>query len=259
MRTITNAGLVIGACTGALLLASSQPLQAGHEEEAYRLLQLDGYKVKWGEHRLGAGARVSYAFADQAMHFEHARNCRDLAPIEKLAEKHLSLDVLEREAAAAFKAWEGAADLSFHKVEDAQEADIVIGAQGEPVGRAFANVAYGSEAKGNIRPIQEALVCLNPEKKWKIGFDGNTDVYDLRYTLIHEIGHAIGLDHPGPEGQIMAFRYTEAFAHLQAGDLRGIRELYGYPVDQTEMAGTDTEEERTLFEQSGGNVSPDSD
>lgn len=78
-----------------------------------------------------------------------------------------------------------------------------------------------------------------PRKQWKIGFDGDKDVYDIRYTLVHEIGHAIGLDHPGPEGQLMGFRYTEAFADLQPGDLRGIRQLYGTAVMDGEIAAVD--------------------
>ncbi|WP_227712332.1 matrixin family metalloprotease [Marinobacter zhanjiangensis] len=79
-----------------------------------------------------------------------------------------------------------------------------------------------------MRAIDTALVCLNPDQNWKVGFGGDRDGYDIRYTLIHEIGHAIGLDHPGPSGQVMGFRYTEAFPELQPGDLRGVRRLYGH-------------------------------
>ena len=71
------------------------------------------------------------------------------------------------------------------------------------------------------------MVCLNPTRPWKIGFDGDLDVYDLRYTLIHEIGHAIGLDHPAIAGQLMAYKYGEKFRVLQAGDIRGVETLYG--------------------------------
>ena len=79
-------------------------------------------------------------------------------------------------------------------------------------------------------------MCLNPEHRWKVGFDGDKDVYDIRYTLIHEIGHAIGLDHPGPSGQLMGFRYTEDFAELQPGDLKGVRQLYGRGGEENVLA-----------------------
>ncbi|WP_091645612.1 matrixin family metalloprotease [Aquisalimonas asiatica] len=209
------------------LLAFASILAAHDDEGGYRLLQLDGYKVKWGEQHLGAGATVSYALADEALRFDNARNCRDLESMKALSAGDLSMETLEHETAAAFRVWERAAGLSFHRVSDVREADIIVGAQGRPRGRAFANVAYGGEAEAGVRPIEQALVCLNPEQEWKVGFDGDKDVYDIRYTLIHEIGHAIGLDHPGPSGQVMGFRYTEAFDALQPGDLRGVQRLYG--------------------------------
>jgi hypothetical protein len=193
--------------------------------------------VKWGDRQLGVGASVSYAFAREALRFDDATNCRELAPVGALLGETLSMETLARETAAAFRVWERAAGLSFHEVADARDADIVFGAQGQPRGRAFANVSYAPyDPEEGVRTIKQALVCLNPEYKWKVGFDGNENVYDIRYTLIHEIGHAIGLDHPGPSGQVMGFRYTEAFSDLQPGDLRGIRLLYGRAADDGEPA-----------------------
>ncbi|GAB3023463.1 hypothetical protein GCM10027098_19510 [Bowmanella dokdonensis] len=191
------------------------------------MLELEGGKVKWGEQRLGTGASISYAFADEPLAFAKARNCGELAPVEKLLGNNISRQTLVRETAAAFRVWERVAGLSFHQVSHTQDADIIFGAQGKPEGRAFANVSYEPDASEGIRTIKQALLCLNPEHKWKVGFDGDVDVYDLRYTLIHEIGHALGLDHPGRSGQVMAFRYTEAFDDLQPGDLLGIQILYG--------------------------------
>ena len=226
---------------GCLSLAFPLPTHAG--EDGYRLLELDGHKVKWGERRLGVGANVSYAFAEEALRFDDARNCGDLAPIDGLLGKNLSMETLAREAAAAFRVWEGAADLSFHQVDDARDADIILGAQGQPRGWAFANVSYApdpekgmrvshaADPEAGLRSIEQALVCLNPDRAWKVGFDGNMEIYDIRHTLIHEIGHALGLDHPGRSGQIMAYTYTEAFDDLQPGDLRGIQRLYGRAAD----------------------------
>jgi hypothetical protein len=78
-----------------------------------------------------------------------------------------------------------------------------------------------------VKPISRALICLNPLKRWKIGFDGDLGVYDLRYTLAHEIGHTIGLDHPDGGTQIMGYRYLEQFRELQPGDIAGAVRLYG--------------------------------
>lgn len=243
MRAAKNARLALRALAVTALLPLAFPLLADDHKSGYRLLELDGFKVKWGEHTLGVGASISYAFANEPMHFDDARNCGDLVPMTVLSGQSLPVETLEQETAAAFQVWEQAANLSFYQVDDPREADIVLGAQGKPVGTAFANVTYLSGLHDNVRLIDQALVCLNPEQKWKVGFDGNKEVYDLRYTLIHEIGHAIGLDHPGPEGQLMGFRYTEAFAELQPGDLRGIRQLYGPASGDNELAaiGSDTQ------------------
>ena len=78
-----------------------------------------------------------------------------------------------------------------------------------------------------VKPISRSLICLNPTRQWKVGFDGDLQRYDLRYTFAHEIGHAIGLDHPMGAGQIMGYRYEERFRELQAGDISGVIQLYG--------------------------------
>lgn len=215
-----------------LALASQLPLGTGTAAigggDDFRLLELDGYHVKWGDTTLGAGAVVTYAIIRTPSSFPDARNCGQLVPLDDLAARHrIAEETLHEEVAAAFRVWEAAADLRFVRVEGPDEANILIGAQGTPVGRAFANVAYRPGAEEAIKSIEQSLVCLNPEQRWKVGFDGDTEVYDIRYTLIHEIGHAIGLDHPGPSGQFMSFGYHEQFRDLQPGDFRGVRFLYG--------------------------------
>ena len=236
MRTAPGGNPFIRTLILAALLPWVLSLPAHGGTEGYQLLKLDGYKVKWGEKKLGSGASVSYAFADESLRFQEARNCSDLAPMSAISGPELPMETLAHEAEEAFEVWERASGLSFHRIDEPRDADIVLGAQGQPRGRAFANVAYSSQAHESVRAIDQSLVCLNPEHQWKVGFDGNKDVYDIRYTLIHEIGHAIGLDHPGPSGQLMGFQYTEEFAELQRGDLDGVRRLYGAGVDDSEPA-----------------------
>jgi hypothetical protein len=194
----------------------------------FRLLKLDGYHVKWGDNALGAGAKVSYAFVTTPMRFDGARNCGELVPMTDLASRNgFSEATLRAETAAAFRTWQEAANITFVHVDDPGQADILIGAQGQPVGRAYANVMYQPGSSAGLRAIDRALVCLNPGQRWKVGFDGDIESYDIRYTLVHEIGHAIGLDHPGPSGQVMSFRYSEDFSDLQPGDFNGVQLLYG--------------------------------
>ena len=236
MQLITRAYILLLVLTVAILLPLSFTLPAHASESGYRLLELDGHLVKWGDRRLGVGASVSYAFAREHLRFDDAINCRDMTSIESLSGESLSMETLARETAAAFQVWERAASLSFYEVDDVRDADIVLGTQGRPRGRAFASVTYAPNPEDGVRAIEQALVCLNPNHEWKVGFDGDEEVYDIRYTLVHEIGHAIGLDHPGPSGQVMAFRYTEDFNDLQSGDLMGVQRLYGPATGDSEPA-----------------------
>ncbi len=193
----------------------------------FRLLKLGGGHVKWSGTVLGHGAVVTYAFATDRMRFPEARNCGEIVPIDAiLAKSRISSEALQREVTEAFAMWERAANIRFQLVQDPAQAGILIGAQASPEGRAFANVNQRT-TRGEVQEIEKSLVCLNPAVRWKIGFDGDFDVYDLRYTMAHEIGHAIGLDHPKPSGQLMAYKYDERFRELQSGDTHGAATLYG--------------------------------
>jgi Matrixin len=134
--------------------------------------------------------------------------------------------------------WQAAAGISFREAESPERADILIGAQAEPEGWAFADVFYDMKSPVPVKPISRALICLNPTRQWKVGFDGDLQRYDLRYTFAHEIGHAIGLDHPAGAGQIMGYRYEERFRELQAGDVSGAVLLYGRRQPETVIAAT---------------------
>jgi len=239
----------LAAAAGLAAMLFHSPVTAGD----FRLLVLDGSLTKWGTPRLGTGAEVTYAFVTRPTATKGARNCGVMDPFTELAgAAGLDRETLAAQAHEAFRAWEAVAQIRFRPAAREEDADILIGAQADPAGLAFANVALeeegrqGSKAnrrtivnsKGDlgaslkqvaprVASIRRSLICLNPERKWKVGFDGNLEVYDLRHTFTHEIGHAIGLDHPGPTGALMAFRYTESAPGLQSGDIEAARKLYG--------------------------------
>lgn len=216
-----------------------------------RLLVLEGSWVKWGKPQWGSGAAVTYAFASDPQESPAARNCASLIPFDDLTGRAgLPARQLRGEAEAAFAAWAKVTGLTFVEMQEVARADIVIGVQGNPTGRAFTNVELeaGTVAQApaaergftmsaepsssvaqprGLRVINRAAICLNPLAKWKVGFDGNLDVYDIRYTLTHEIGHAIGLDHPGAAGALMGFRYDEKLKGLAASDIEAAQRLYG--------------------------------
>jgi hypothetical protein len=205
----------------------------GAQENAsyiFKVLKLDGNQVRWQLPRDGGPLVVTWRIAAEPAEFPGARNCRKLTTLDGLmAASAVDAAAVRDEIGAAFAMWEAVADITFREAPRGTRADITIGAQVEPEGWAFADVFYDVASAEPIKPISRALVCLNPLKRWKVGFDGDLKTYDLRYTLAHEIGHAIGLDHPNGAGQIMGYRYEERFRSLQPGDVRGAVQLYGEP------------------------------
>ena len=211
--------------------ASARAGEASRGSE-FRLLELDGRKARWTLPAKGLPATVSYSFLTQPAQFPGARNCDAMLPPEAaLGPSHISAADFRREVRAAFSTWENAANIKFVETSSIAEAGILIGADAKARGRAFTNVALKDAAPGAptaaVGAIRQSLICLNPRRPWKVGFDGNLDIYDVRFTVTHEIGHAIGLDHPSPEGQLMSFRYVESAHGLQPGDIAGAVALYG--------------------------------
>lgn len=213
---------------GADYGTSAAAQDAARPDPQFHLLVLDGGTVRWAAPKNGLPASVSYAFVTEPQTFGGARNCsKMLPPGAALAPSKVEFEAFRREVRAAFRMWHDAVNIEFHETGNPADAGILIGAQAEPRGRAFTNVATRAETAGGVGEISRSLICLNPKQRWKIGFDGDLDVYDLRYTIAHEIGHAIGLDHPGPEGQLMSYRYVETSRALRQGDIAGASALYG--------------------------------
>ena len=255
-----------GSLAATTVLAQDMSIKSGQ----HRLLALDGRVVKWGPSKLGTGAVVRYALAGGTIRSEGAINCGVLNSFEKLARSmDVADEIVEEELQGAMQAWEAVADISFERVSDTAKADLIIGTQALLRGRAYANVmphhfagfARRSVGKGivnslgepsgrrseiavrrqspmAIAPIRQSLICLNVNSGWKIGYDGDLRRYDLRHTFMHELGHAIGLDHPGVRTELMDFRYHEAFKGLQYGDVKGAALLYGPPKTTEKRALT---------------------
>jgi hypothetical protein len=241
-----------------LWLCGGAPVNAGP------LLEVNGRTLKWFSPSSGPITAITYAILTGPYTLPHGKsilspdNCSSMHAFADITGQSpaIQAEAAERELRAAFAAWEAAANIVFAQVSDPREANIVVGAQDFPVGRAFTNLSYLSsgrralpveKALGSQAPqvepaevqtiaaasgIEQSYVCLNPGLRWKIGFDGDLDVYDLRHTFMHEIGHAIGLDHPGSSGAIMAYRYDERVRGLQPTDIAAVQRLYGPPKQQ---------------------------
>lgn len=220
--------VLLAGLVGLLLCCAFGAPASAQDAQIFKLLKLEGSQVRWRLPRDGQPLSLTYTLVTDSVEFRGARNCRKITRFDDLLSRSdLDLSALQAELAAAFAMWEAAANVRFREAPEGARPDILIGAQVEPEGWAFAEVFYDLASPEPVKPISRALVCLNPLRRWKIGFDGDLKRYDLRYTFAHEIGHAIGLDHPSGGDQIMGYRYEERFRSLQAGDVRGVVALYG--------------------------------
>jgi hypothetical protein len=185
--------------------------------------------VKWGTPSFGTPAEITYGFADRRFEYSDAINCGVIAPLDELLRtSKLTRRQFIDNVQSAFAMWQSVANVSFRYTDDAAHAQILIGAQGNPRGIAFANVWHdGSGHTNRMATITQATVCLNPLITWKAASDGKLDSYHLRHVIAHEVGHTIGLDHPGRTGQLMGYRYSEDTSRLGQGDVEGAVTLYG--------------------------------
>ncbi len=243
------------------LLVTTQVAQAAN------VLRVGGNIVKWTPQTTGETTVITYALLQgryavpSNMHTLSPDNCGVMRPFADVVavSTAVSQTAASQELRAAFAAWEMVAAVRFMEVSDLGRAKIIIGATDSSSGRAFANLSLGGKhgalpvakalgGSGSDRVVQpggrysetaaasieQAYICLNSKMRWKTGFDGNLNVYDLRHTFMHEIGHAIGLDHPGSSGSIMGFRYDERVRQLQPSDIDAAQWLYGPPETEPE-------------------------
>lgn len=208
----------------------------------FRLLRIDGHTVKWGEPVLGRGATISYAVLDRRSALSGSINCLHITGIAALLKRsHVTRKLFERELTGALALWQSSADLRFVRAKSVRNADIVFSADADAGGIAFADVTF--DRSDTSARLKRGIVCLNPDVAWSVAHElgdnsapGRSATYRLGYTLAHEIGHVLGLDHPGPEGELMSFEYGQKRDGLGQGDIAGITTLYGRRSAVPELA-----------------------
>src|SRR5262245_27050668 len=140
--------VVISGLIGVSVLVCSPPcyaqgLNAADVAVTFKPLRLKRNLVSWQNSSDGAPIEITYKVMTKPQAFAAAYNCAAMRGFEDLlALSGISRSTLESELTAAFAMWEMAGNLKFHRVSTDEPAKILIGAQVNPIGWAFADVLF---------------------------------------------------------------------------------------------------------------------
>jgi len=145
---------------------------------------------------------------------------------------------MQGEVRRAFERWEGVANIDFIEVPDGPGAairfglDAIDGLNGV-VGNTFVAGFLGAPGQ-----IVRATIALDLEG-WRPVGDAqvaSATGLDLYVVALHELGHAIGLDHTVASLEVMNPFASPQVRDLLAGDIAGAQAVYGAPVASAQVA-----------------------
>ena len=174
---------------------------------------------------------ITYSIAADGVTWDRKANVLNAAMDARFA-----ADAWQDEIARALQTWASVANIDFVRVADSALAFDTVGkAQGDA---RFGDIRFGGYDFGNASQLAHAYtpppngstaagdVAVNTAMAFNIGSE-----YDLFSVLLHETGHSLGLEHPDNPDAVMNANYGGVRAGLDAGDIAGIRAIYGARVD----------------------------
>ncbi len=131
---------------------------------------------KWGVGMMGVGTSVTYSFMESLPSYHEADSSFTVFN-----------DAMKTAARSALQAWSDVSNLSFVEVSDAGDGgQIRFGANYQSSSAGYAYYPSSNDIGGDVMIANNYDYNLDPE----IGGYGYL-------TMLHEVGHAIGLKHPG--------------------------------------------------------------
>ena len=75
--------------------------------------------------------------------------------------------------------------------------------------------------------LSGVIVLFDKDEDWFLNGDSPPDQIDFSSTAIHEIGHAIGINHSEQPQALMAATYSKTIFELQVDDKEAAISIYG--------------------------------
>ncbi len=174
---------------------------------------------------------ITYSIAADGVNWDRKVNVLNAAMDARFAS-----GAWQDEIARALQTWASVANINFVRVADSALAFDTVGkAQGDA---RFGDIRFGGYDFDNASELAHAYtpppngstaagdVAVNTAAAFNIGSQ-----YDLYSVLLHEAGHSLGLDHPDRSDAVMFASYNGVRPGLDAGDIAGIRAIYGARID----------------------------
>ncbi len=128
------------------------------------------------------------------------------------------------EVRRAMRSWEAVAGIAggsfnFKEVQKGGQPDVQIGWGGSVLASSVFDIVAWADLPGACAPrsAPPQQLALGPDQSWCIG--SNAEALDVYSVALHELGHILGLQHPGaPPGSIMYWNFS---AHPVFQDVAG--------------------------------------